>query len=111
VDYKVSISALVTSNALKEQGIVGKARDIVARRTKSAAKTTSETAAMTTEEEEEPSPPCTLEVSEEEMWPSKADLEAFDERSFVNVVDLLPPVPEKGEFDVNKIMTSLYFFS
>ncbi|KAI0291577.1 hypothetical protein BC826DRAFT_1022569 [Russula brevipes] len=111
VDYKVAISALVTSNALKEQGIVAKARDIAARRTKSAAKPTSETAAMTTEEEEEPSPPCVFEVPEEEMWPTKAAQEAFDEREFVNVVDLLPPVPEKGEFDVNKIMTSLYFFS
>jgi DNA-directed RNA polymerase, mitochondrial len=33
------------------------------------------------------------------------------EGTFVDVVDLLPPVPTKGEFDVNKIKSSLYFFS
>ncbi|KAI0052454.1 DNA/RNA polymerase [Auriscalpium vulgare] len=30
---------------------------------------------------------------------------------FVNLVDLLPPLPKKGEFDVNKIQSSVYFFS
>lgn len=30
---------------------------------------------------------------------------------FVDLVELLPPVPAKGEFDVNKIKASLYFFS
>ena len=30
---------------------------------------------------------------------------------FVDLVELLPPVPVKGEFDVNKIKSSLYFFS
>lgn len=33
------------------------------------------------------------------------------EGKFVDVVDLLLPVPSKGEFDVNKIKSSLYFFS
>lgn len=33
------------------------------------------------------------------------------EGKFVDLVDLLPPVPTKGEFDVNKIKSSLYFFS
>jgi DNA-directed RNA polymerase len=33
------------------------------------------------------------------------------EGKFVNVVDLLLPRPAKGEFDVNKIKSSLYFFS
>ena len=33
------------------------------------------------------------------------------EGKFVNLVDLLLPVPSKGEFDVNKIKSSLYFFS
>jgi DNA-directed RNA polymerase len=33
------------------------------------------------------------------------------EGKFVNLVDLLLPVPIKGEFDVNKIKSSLYFFS
>ncbi|TFK81972.1 DNA/RNA polymerase [Polyporus arcularius HHB13444] len=30
---------------------------------------------------------------------------------FVNLVDLLPPLPEKGKFDVNLIKESQYFFS
>jgi DNA-directed RNA polymerase len=43
-------------------------------------------------------------------------LEASNEDSsldgkFVDLVDLLLPVPIKGEFDVNKIKSSLYFFS
>jgi DNA-directed RNA polymerase len=33
------------------------------------------------------------------------------EGKFVDIVDLMPPVPSKGEFDVNKIKSSLYFFS
>lgn len=33
------------------------------------------------------------------------------EGKFVNLVDLLLPVPAKGEFDVKKIKSSLYFFS
>ncbi|KAH9056429.1 DNA/RNA polymerase [Lactarius vividus] len=33
------------------------------------------------------------------------------EGKFVDLVDLLPLVPVKGEFDVNKIKSSLYFFS
>ena len=33
------------------------------------------------------------------------------EGKFVDLVDLLPPVPTKGEFDVNKIKSSIYFFS
>ncbi|KAI0316635.1 hypothetical protein OF83DRAFT_1125717 [Amylostereum chailletii] len=30
---------------------------------------------------------------------------------FVNLVDILPELPKKGEFDVNKIKSSAYFFS
>ncbi|CAO1634603.1 unnamed protein product [Sympodiomycopsis kandeliae] len=30
---------------------------------------------------------------------------------FVDLVDLLPPLPDKGSFDVNEIKTSKYFFS
>jgi DNA-directed RNA polymerase len=37
--------------------------------------------------------------------------EASLEGKFVDLVDLLPPVPVKGEFDVNKIKSSVYFFS
>ncbi|EJU00189.1 DNA/RNA polymerase [Dacryopinax primogenitus] len=30
---------------------------------------------------------------------------------FVNLIDIIPPVPSKGEFDIQKIKDSLYFFS
>ncbi|THH14382.1 hypothetical protein EW146_g5951 [Bondarzewia mesenterica] len=33
------------------------------------------------------------------------------EGKFVNLIDLLPSLPKKGEFDVSKIKSSLYFFS
>ena len=42
---------------------------------------------------------------------AKSALESSLEGKFVDLVDLLPPVPTKGEFDVNKIKSSLYFFS
>jgi DNA-directed RNA polymerase len=46
--------------------------------------------------------------------PPEAEAESEDsslEGKFVDLVDLLLPVPIKGEFDVNKIKSSLYFFS
>ena len=42
---------------------------------------------------------------------AEAETETDLEGKFVNLVDLLLPVPSKGEFDVNKIKSSLYFFS
>ncbi|KAI0255570.1 DNA/RNA polymerase [Lactifluus subvellereus] len=41
----------------------------------------------------------------------KAATEDSLEGKFVDLVDLLPSVPTKGEFDVNKIKSSIYFFS
>lgn len=35
----------------------------------------------------------------------------YDGKTFVRFVDVLPPCPPKGEFDVNKIRLSPYFFS
>jgi DNA-directed RNA polymerase len=35
----------------------------------------------------------------------------FDGKAFVRFADVLPPCPPKGEFDVNKIRLSPYFFS
>lgn len=35
----------------------------------------------------------------------------FEGKSFVRFADVLPPCPPKGEFDVNKIRLSPYFFS
>ena len=34
-----------------------------------------------------------------------------DEHRFIDLVDILPAVPKKGNFDVNTIKKSLYFFS
>ncbi|KAI0371016.1 DNA/RNA polymerase [Pilatotrama ljubarskyi] len=45
---------------------------------------------------------------------SKKSKAAIEERlagRFVNLVDILPPLPEKGKFDVKAIKDSLYFFS
>ena len=39
------------------------------------------------------------------------DIEPETVTRFVNLVDILPPLPEKGHFDVNTIKKSLYFFS
>ena len=39
------------------------------------------------------------------------DIETRLAGRFVNLVDLLPPLPEKGKFDVQLIKDSLYFFS
>ncbi|WFC97261.1 DNA-directed RNA polymerase [Malassezia brasiliensis] len=36
---------------------------------------------------------------------------AGDEHKFYDLADVLPPIPEKGNFDVNEIKRSLYFFS
>ena len=44
---------------------------------------------------------------EKEELPSPEELHG----KFVNLVDLLPKLPKKGEFDVSKIKQSLYFFS
>ena len=39
-----------------------------------------------------------------------ADSDVPDNR-FIDLVDLLPPLPSKGEFDVSTIKKSVYFFS
>ncbi|KAI0087670.1 DNA/RNA polymerase [Irpex rosettiformis] len=59
-----------------------------------------------------------LEVSSinsaDEMEDSDEDVYGMDPdmvTKFVNLVDILPPLPEKGHFDVNTIKKSLYFFS
>lgn len=44
--------------------------------------------------------------------PSQANAKGSSlEGKFVDLADLLLPLPSKGEFDVNKIKSSLYFFS
>ena len=39
------------------------------------------------------------------------DIEHRLEGKFVNLVDVLPPIPKKGMFDVKAIKDSQYFFS
>lgn len=39
------------------------------------------------------------------------DEAAANGQRFLDLVDLLPPLPEKGNFDVTTIKKSLYFFS
>lgn len=42
---------------------------------------------------------------------SPIDVLEYDGKAFVRFADVLPPCPPKGEFDVNKIRLSPYFFS
>lgn len=130
------MASLGTSQILRHLGIFGTATNIAAsRRPKTTAETASGTAAMTMDEDEEPvekapdHPPTVSVVSKEQVVKllkpvrgaqrvkgavapeGKSAPEDSLEGKFVDIVDLIPSVPLKGEFDVNKIKSSLYFFS
>ncbi|WFD23506.1 DNA-directed RNA polymerase [Malassezia equina] len=67
---------------------------------------------------EEPVETEAAEADAEDAEPVRVDLasltqcaQAPDENSFYNLADLLPPIPQKGGFDVSEIKRSLYFFS
>ena len=128
------MASLGTSQILKQLGIIDTATDIASRRPKITTETASGTAAVMTEDEEPAEktldrPPTVSLVSKEQavklLKPARRqakrvtgataeDKSASDdslEGKFVDLVDLLPLVPSKGEFDVNKIKSSLYFFS
>jgi DNA-directed RNA polymerase len=129
------VASLGTSQILKQLGILDIATDIASRLPKTTAETASGTAAVMTEDEELTEktldrPPTVSLVSKEQavqlLKPVRGqakrvtgivaagDKSASDdslEGKFVDLVDLLPLVPSKGEFDVNKIKSSLYFFS
>jgi DNA-directed RNA polymerase len=118
---------------LRQLGILDTITDITARRLRNAAENNPEAAAVTAKEDEEPTeealehPPTVSVLSKEQALQllkpehEQAKLllagrsrylpEETLEGKFVNLVDLLPPVPAKGEFDVQKIKSSLYFFS
>ena len=121
---------------LKQLGVLDTATEMTARRAKNTAETASEMASVTIEEHEErmekgqDCPPTVSVLSKEQvvklLKPSRggqgrahgaAALQGMSgsedsfEGKFVDLVGLLPPVPTKGEFDVNKIKSSLYFFS
>ena len=123
---------------LKQLGVLDTVTEMTARRAKNTAETASEMASVTIEEHEEPMkkgqardcPPTVSLLSKEQvvklLKPSrggqgrahgaaalqgKSGFEDSLEGKFVDLVGLLPPVPTKGEFDVNKIKSSLYFFS
>jgi DNA-directed RNA polymerase len=127
---------LGTSQILKQLGILDTASGMTSRRTKNTAETASETAAVPIEGDEEPAeetldrPPKVSLLSKEQVVKllnpgrgqatrakgavaqrGKSVSETSLEGKFVDLIDLLPPVPAKGEFDVNKIKSSLYFFS
>ncbi|KAI0299035.1 hypothetical protein B0F90DRAFT_1730231 [Multifurca ochricompacta] len=119
--YKIPVASLGTSQTLKQLGILDTATDMTSPE----------------EEDEEPAetehPPTVSVLSKEEVVKllkpgrgqskrakgtvanaasqGKPTPEDSLEGKFVDLVDLLPPVPTKGEFDVNKIKSSLYFFS
>jgi DNA-directed RNA polymerase len=131
--------ASLGKSLLRHLGIVGTATNLAAsRRPKTTAETASGTAAMTVDqdEDEEPvaktldHPPTVSLVSKEQavkllkpvhgrakrakgaVAPEvKSAPEDSLEGTFIDIADLIPSVPLKGEFDVNKIKSSLYFFS
>ena len=130
------MASLGTSQILKQLGILDIATDIAAsRRSKTTAETASGTAAVMTEDEEPVDktldrPPTVSVVSKEQavklLKPVRRQAKRVEgvvapenkfspedslEGKFVDLVDLLPLVPSKGEFDVHKIKSSLYFFS
>lgn len=138
--YRVPIASLKTSQILIQLGIVDTATGMSSRRPKKAVEAVLEPhtdAAIQplAEEEEELAevvvdrPPAVSVLSKEQavklLKPVRgakrgksattqgqpAASEAELAGMFVDLVDLLPPVPVKGEFDVNKIKSSLYFFS
>lgn len=129
--YKVPIASLKTSQILKQLGILDTAADISSRRPKTTAafELSPDNADAVVEDDEGLSavldrPPAVSVLSKEQavemLKPVRrgrgsrgkgAVTEASLEGKFVDLVDLLPPVPVKGEFDVNKIKSSVYFFS
>jgi DNA-directed RNA polymerase len=121
---------------LKQIGVLDTVTEMTARRAKNTAETASEMASVTIEEHEEPMekaqdcPPTVSVLSKEQVvkllkpgrggtrrahgaaaLQGKSGSEDSLEGKFVDLVGLIPPVPTKGEFDVNKIKSSLYFFS
>ncbi|KAF8269611.1 DNA/RNA polymerase [Lactarius quietus] len=120
--YSVPVASLKTSQLLKQLGIIDTATGITSRHPRSALEAvvepSSETSAdavirsASAEEDEEP----TEMVDSRGQRRNKTATtpgqpEDSLEGKFVDLVDLFPPVPVKGEFDVNKIKSSLYFFS
>lgn len=115
------------SQILKQLGVFDTVTDITGRRPGNTAKNIPETAVAAGEEDEEPAeevlehPPTVSVLSKEQaLQLLKPRRERARSRSlpgdslegkFVNLVDFLPAVPTKGEFDVNKIKSSIYFFS
>ncbi|KAI0270564.1 DNA/RNA polymerase [Gloeopeniophorella convolvens] len=131
--YKVPVASLKTSQILKQLGITEAATETASRRSKAAQAGLDLATIDAIEEDDEPPaevvdrPPEVFVLTKEQLLkllrPSrlKRVKQAEDgtesvpeetlEGKFVDLVDLLPPVPTKGEFDVNKIKSSLYFFS
>jgi len=115
--YRVPVASLKTLQLLKQLGVL------------EAVPETADAVVQPTEEDEEPAeivldrPPTVSVISKEQavkllkpgrgrgVRRSKTTAEDSLEGKFVDLLDLLPPVPAKGEFDVNKIKSSLYFFS
>jgi DNA-directed RNA polymerase, mitochondrial len=53
----------------------------------------------------------TLESGENTLEKEVLDVEQVINRRYVDLVDIFPPVPEKGKFNIETIKDSLYFFS
>lgn len=52
-----------------------------------------------------------LETGEDTLEKELLDAEQVINQRYVNLVDIFPPVPEKGKFNIETIKDSPYFFS
>jgi len=52
-----------------------------------------------------------LETGENTLGKGLLDVEQVINQRYVNLVDIFPPVPEKGKFNIETIKDSPYFFS
>ncbi|EIN05775.1 DNA/RNA polymerase [Punctularia strigosozonata HHB-11173 SS5] len=94
-DFKVPVISLRTPQMLKKLGMSESALVAAARASRGVE--------LDTTEDADKEPANDLGESNE--------AEAVSENRFINLVDLLPPLPKKGDFNVETIKKSLYFFS
>lgn len=52
-----------------------------------------------------------LEAREEDALKERLDADQVMNQRYVNLVDVFPPIPEKGKFNIETIKDSPYFFS
>lgn len=62
-------------------------------------------------DEDEPEDDVSIETKSRKRRPKKIDVSHEMDDKYVNLLDVLPPLPEKGRFDIQVVKDSPYFFS